>query len=275
KVKADPKDVSLNGPHPGQITLKNKSNVLDGHVEAFSLTGTSKKIDKKFLPAPGDNFAIVDLESAGVREPASGIVQFGIDTYGARSHPNYPAEFDIYIDSNNDGTPDYVVFNLENGGFGTSGQNVDEVVNLATGAASISFFTTADLDSGNAILTAPMSAVGLTNTSKFGYVVLAFDNYFTGAETDSIGDVVGDSEGNPVLQDAMTYTLGTPRFQLSGPSSFSVPAGGMTMQTASAVAGGDLASPSQLGFQFLYRDAASSGGDDPSKHEGQAVMVKP
>jgi hypothetical protein len=47
------------------------------------------------------------------------------------------------------------------------------------------------------------------------------------------------------------------------------------MLTASAVAGGDLASPSQLGFQFLYRDEATSGGDDPSKHEGQAVMVKP
>ena len=52
----------------------------------------------------------------------------------AASHPNYPAEFDVYIDSNNDGTPDYVVFNLENGGFGTSGQNVVEVFNLHTSA---------------------------------------------------------------------------------------------------------------------------------------------
>ena len=270
-VSADPKDIRLgHRPHRGhwhglksdQITFKNHSNVLDGNVEAFSLTGTSPQIQKKFLPAPGDNFAIVDLESAGVREPAPGYVQFGIDTYGARSHPNYPAEFDVYIDSNNDGTPDYIVFNLENGGFGTSGQNVDEVYDLNTNTpVGIFFYTDADLDSGNAILTAPMSAVGLTDTSKFSYSVFAFDNYFTGAETDSIQN--------------MTYTLGTPRYQLSGPSSFSVPAGGKTKLTASAVAGGDQASPSQLGFQFLYRDDATSGGDDPSKNEGQAVMVKP
>ena len=54
------------------------------------------------------------------------------------------------------------MFNLENGGFGTSGQNIDEVFNLATKTGKIFFFTDADLDSGNAILTAPMSAVGLT-----------------------------------------------------------------------------------------------------------------
>jgi subtilisin family serine protease len=272
-VSADPKDVHVGHgphPHPGKITFKNHSKVLDGRVEAFSLTGTSKEIQKKFLPAPGDNFAIVDLKSVGVRQTGSA-VQFGIDTYGARAHPNYPAEFDIYIDSNGDGTPDYILFNLELGGFGTSGQNVDEVVNLHTLTGSVFYYTDADLDSGNAILTAPMSAVGLTNTSKFSYVVLAFDNYFTGAETDSIGDVAGDG----TLVDPMTYTLGTPRFQLSGPNSFTVPAGGKTALMASSVSGGDLASPSQLGFEFLYRDAEASGGQDPSKQEGQAIMVKP
>jgi len=254
-------DLKLSGPHAGQITFKNGSKVLDGGVEAFSLTGTSPQIQKKFLPAPGDNFAIIDLQSVGVREPAPGYVEFGIDTYGARAHPNYPAEFDVYIDSNNDGTPDYVVFNLENGGAGTSGQNVVEVFNVATSVGHVYFYTDADLDSGNAILAAPMSAVGLTDTSKFTYSVYAFDNYFTGSQTDAITN--------------MTYTLGTPRFQLSGPSSFTVPAGGKTMFTASAVAGGAVASPSQLGFQFLYRDAQASGGPDPSKDEGQTVMVKP
>jgi subtilisin family serine protease len=273
-VKADPKDLDLgpaNHPHTAKLNFQNKSHVLDGAVEAFSLTGTSPQIDKKFLPAPGDNFAVIDLKSVGVREPESGLVQFGIDTYGARSHPNYPAEFDVYIDSNGDGTPDYIVFNLENGGFGTSGQNVDEVFNLATGHGSVFFFTDADLDSGNAILTAPMSAVGLTNSSKFNFAVFAFDNYFTGNLTDAIGDVAEDG----TLVNPMTYTLGTPRFQLSGPSSFTVSAGGHTALTASNVAGGDLASPSQLGFQFLYRDAKASGGPDPSKKEGQAVLVKP
>ena len=41
-----------------------------------------------------------------------------------RSHPNYPAEFDVFIDADRDGRDDYAVFNLENGGFGVTGQNV-------------------------------------------------------------------------------------------------------------------------------------------------------
>jgi len=36
-------------------------------------------------------------------------------TFGQRAHPNYPAEYDIFIDSNRDGVFDYAVFNLELG----------------------------------------------------------------------------------------------------------------------------------------------------------------
>ena len=241
------------------LRLSNHSRVLDGRVEAFSLTGTSDRIKKKLLPQPGDNFAIIDLESVGVRQLGSN-VQFGIDTYGSRAHPNYPAEFDVYIDSNNDGTPDYVVFNLENGGFGATGQNVVEVVNIATQTGAVYYYNDADLNSGNAILTAPLTAVGLTPSTKFTYSVYAFDNYFTGAQTDAIEN--------------MTFTLGTPRYALSGPATFAVPAGGRTSLGVSSVAGGDVASPSQLGFELLYRDAEASGRRDPSKEEGQTVMVR-
>jgi hypothetical protein len=164
------------------LGLSNRSSVLDGRVEAFNLTGTSDRIKKKLLPRPGDNFAIIDLKSVGVRQLGSNI-QFGIDTYGSRAHPNYPAEFDVNIDTNNDGFADYVVFNAENGGFGTSGQNVVRVYNVATGAISTFFYNDADLNSGNAILTAPLAAVGLTPSTTFTYSVLAIDNYFTGAVT--------------------------------------------------------------------------------------------
>jgi hypothetical protein len=179
-----------------------------------------------------------------------------------RAHPNYPAEFDVYIDSNNDGTFDYVVFNLENGGFGVTGQNVVEVFNLGTNTpVGIFFFTDADLDSGNAILTAPLAAVGLTSSTKFTYSVFAFDNYFTGNLTDAIEN--------------MTVTLGTPKFAIDSPMTFTVPSNGSTTLNVSTVPGGDTASPSQLGFQLLYRDAEASGRRDPSKEEGQAVIVKP
>lgn len=248
----------------GTIELNNRSNVLAGGVEAFSLTGTSDRIKKKNLPKPGDNFAIVDLKSVGIRSVDLGGlgpgVEFGVDTFGARAHPNYPAEFDFRIDTNRDGTDDFVVFNLENGGFAVSGQNVTAVLNLATGAIRIFFFTDADLNSGNAIFTAPLSAIGLSPTQQFNFSVLAFDNYFTGNLTDSIEN--------------MTYTLGTPKFAVGGPGSFSVPARGTTQVSVSSVAGGEAASPSQLGVLFLYRDAEASDGRDPSKSEADAVSVK-
>ena len=181
-------------------------------------------------------------------------LQFAINTFGARSHPNYPAEFDIYIDSNRDGEPDYVVFNFENGGFAATGQNVVGVFNFATGTISVFFFTDADLDSSNAILTAPLSALGLTPTTKFDFSVYAFDNYFTGNLTDAI--------------EGMTYTPGTPRYVGSGIPTTGVPAGGSSTLAISAVSGGATASPSEKGVLLMYRDART-------QREADAISIVP
>ena len=164
--------VTLSGG-TGSVALNYTGGTIPGRVEVFSLTGTSGRIPPPQLPGPGDNFAIIDLKSVGVRLVDAGTpaIQFAINTFGVRSHPNYPAEFHVYIDSNRDGVPDYVVFNLENGGFAASGQNVVAVFNLATRTGSIFFFSDADLDSGNIILTAPLSALGLNATSKFDFSV--------------------------------------------------------------------------------------------------------
>jgi hypothetical protein len=53
----------------------------------------------------------------------------------------------------------------------------------------------------------------------------------------------------------MTYTPATPRYVASGVPSTGVPAGGKSTLNIQAVTGGDAASPSQLGFLLLYRDA--------------------
>ena len=135
-----------------------------GDFDVFSLTGQSDRIPRTDLPGPGDNFAVVDLQSVGVRHLPAAVygadyLEFAMSTFGRRVHPVYPAEFDIYIDSNNDGTDDYVVFNAENGGFSASGQDVVFVANLTTGGpATAVFFADADLNSGNMIFTVPMNA---------------------------------------------------------------------------------------------------------------------
>ncbi len=43
--------------------------------------------------------------------PSGDLIQFAINTFGERSTPAYPVEFDIHIDSNNDGNPEYILIN--------------------------------------------------------------------------------------------------------------------------------------------------------------------
>ena len=262
-VSAEPKKLNLKADGTVALTLRNKSAVLDGRVDVFSLTGQSDQIKKKLLPQPGQNFAMVDLKSVGVRLVSLGAsgpgVQFAIDTYGTRAHPNYPAEFDIYIDANRDGVPDAVIFNRENGAFGSTGQNVVASGPVA-GPILVRFFTDVDLNSGNIILTAPLSALGLTPGTTFDFSVYAFDNYFTGNLTDAI--------------EGMTYTLDTPRFAPSSPAPV-VPAGGSVTLGVAGVAGGDAKSPSQSGLLLMYRDAEGKDRKDVGKEEAQAVEVKP
>jgi subtilisin family serine protease len=254
-------DVTLVGG-TGSLSLSNAAGAIAGRVDVFSLLGTSGRIQKRFLPGPGDNFAVIDLRAVGARLvciASSGStctafgVQFAVNTFGQRSHPNYPAEFDIVIDNNRDGTPDFVVFNVENGTFASTGQNMTAVLDIAADTATAFFFTDADLNSANAILTAPLSALGLTPGTQFDFSVFAFDNYFTGFLTDAI-------EGK-------TYTLGTPRFVGSGVPAGGVPAGGGSTLTINAVPGGDVASPSQTGLLLMYRDSST-------EREASAITVR-
>ena len=240
------------------VVLSNTGGAVDGRVDVFSLLGTSGRIPPPLLPDPGDNFAVVDLKSVGARMVSLGGGQFGIqfaiNTFGVRSHPNYPAEFDIFIDTNRDGKDDFVIFNAENGGFAATGQNVVAAGPLPNGPFNVFFFTDADLDSSDVIMTVPLSAVGLTPTTQFNFSVVAGDNYFTGFTTDSIT--------------GMTYTAGTPRYVGSGIPASGVPAGGSSTLTITAVPGGAAASPSEKGVLLMYRDART-------QRQADAISVAP
>jgi len=254
-VSARPGSVKLLGG-TGTTVLQNRG-VLPGRVDVFSLTGTSPKIGTAMLPGPGDNFAVIDLNAVGVRLVDIGGgqfgVQFAINTFGQRSHPVYPGGFEVDIDTNGDGIPDFAVYNRENGTFASTGQTLVAIQNLGTGATSAYFYADADLNSGNMIMTAPLFALGgLSPSTQFSFYVLAYDNYFTGAVTDVI--------------DTMTVTLDTPRFVGGGIPDTGVRPGGMAPLTIQAVPGGDVASPSQSGLLLMYRDA---------KEEAQVIKVIP
>jgi subtilisin family serine protease len=175
-----------------------------GDYDVFSLIGTSPRIPSEDLPQPGDNFAVIDIKSVGVRYLEEfDVLEFAINTFGRRSHPNYPAEFDVYLDSNGDGQDDYAIFNLEIGGFAASGQNAVYVLNLTSDLATPYFFADADLNSANMIFTVPAASVGVTPGTPIGISVYAFDNYFTGANTDAIEN--------------MRFKVGSPRFSVAEP----------------------------------------------------------
>jgi len=230
----------------GTLKLLNLG-VETGDYDVFSLTGQSDRIPRAELPGPGDSFAVVDLQSVGVRHLQDGgadYLQFALSTFGRRVHPTYPAEFDIYIDSSNDGTPDFVVFNLENGGFSGSGQSLVYVASLAGGSATPVFFNDADLDSGNVIFTVPMNAsagainVGVQPGKTFGFSVFAFDNYFTGELTD--------------LVENMRFTPGNPRYAVTGDPFGSVNPRSLTSVGVTTANVPD-ASTTESGLLLMYR----------------------
>lgn len=202
-------DVAQLKSNRGQSWLSfNNKGAEVGDFDLFSLTGVSKKIPNSQLPKPGDSFAVVDMRAFGVRHLPAAVfgddyLEFAISTQQRRAHPNYPAEFDVYIDVGADGTDDFVVYNAESGGFAATGQNLVFIVNLATGAGAAYFYADADLNSGNIIMTIPMAAMGVAPGTTLGLSAYVFDNYFTGANTDAI--------------EGMRFTPGQPRYASADP----------------------------------------------------------
>jgi len=250
-VKPAAGSVSLGGAASGNLGLTNAGGAVTGPVDVFMLTGTSPQIPAASLPRPGENFAVIDLKAVGVRT-VSDVVQFAITTFGQRSHPNYPAGFEVDIDVNNDGTDDFAVYNSESGGFAVTGQSIVVVQNLATSATAAYYYNIADLSSSNATYTVPLAALGLTTGTKFSYTVLAYDNYFTGYVTDVIGP--------------MQATLGTPRFGFD--LGASVPVNGAGSINITRNAAGDAASPSQSGLLLMYTNGLTG-------READAIPVAP
>lgn len=220
------------------------AGAADAVAEVFALTGTSPRVPKAELPAPGSNLTFTDLRAVGARLAAPGIVQFGVSTFGRRSNTLYPSGYIVDIDTNRDGVPDFAVRNEELNGPGASGVAVVSVLNHATGRSEPFFFVDADMYSGNMILTAPLAALGLADGSTFNFSVTSYDNYFA----DTVSETLGP----------MTFTPDKPMVQVASGPTQAVAAGAKLTLTTLRVAGGAAASPSQKGLLLLYRGNAGS-----------------
>jgi hypothetical protein len=235
------------------VKLENDSRVLDGGVSVYALTGTSPKLPTPApgMPgSPGSNVAQVDLLSVGVRTFLDqDVVQFAIVGAERRATPLYPAGYEVDLDTNRDGTPDYAVYQQENGGFGITGQSVVYVTNLATDVTSAFYYSIADYVSGNIVFTVPASEVGLDAGQSFDFDVLAYDNYFSGLVTDEIT--------------GMTFTPSAPKYSVSqggvAATDLVVPARGSVKVDVART--GSVEASTEKGVLFLYDDAAGREAD--------------
>jgi len=173
-------------------------------IDVYSLLGTSPNQPEGEW---GMQSPIIDLKNFGVQTyPVSGesgvcdvddsfVMSFAINTWERTAHADYPAEFDVYLDTNQDGTPDYVVWNGDLGlaSGTTDGRNVTWVTNLATKSSSAWFYTTHSTNTANFVLTFCGEQVGMNADNFYQMMdvsVYAFDDYFTGNLTDMIEGMV-------------------------------------------------------------------------------------
>lgn len=249
---------------PGSGALVNASSIYTGYTDAFALVDLNPN-DYNYLvgecssvnEVPGCNLSPVDLKEVGVRNynlaNVGQILEFGVTVwdfpYRAGQFPN---TFDIYIDNNQDGEADFVVYNYDIAG-GSDGRNVVFVDNLALQNTpenrdpSIFFFTDSSLNTQNWILPVPAAAVGLSLGQTFDFVVYAFDGYFGGGVWDCSPRVGNFCAG------VHTYTLGQPRFDLGENQLFLTTAPEKTTAFEwTSTPNGDKASPSQIGLLFMH-----------------------
>lgn len=192
-------DEVVDGFTAGTTTLTNEG-ASESAIDGYSLIGESSQLPAS---APGMGLPEIDLRYAGVQtipvpagfclaEP-SFLLLLAVNTWDRQTHSNAPASFEWWLDTDNDGSSDYVVFNADLAGAALSdGRNVVYAYNLGTGTASIWFFTDQATNSGNTVFPVCAEQIGMTQADygqQIGTEVMAWDLYFLGRYTDQILDM--------------------------------------------------------------------------------------
>ncbi len=170
-------DAELREGKRPSIRLSNRHGVIAGNGDFYAWglknpkTGT---IDAAFEPRA------VGVQTNPISATDS-ILVFAVNTYGRFSNPA-SGEYDIFIDVNGDGAPDFVLFSGDVGGVETgnaNGQIGTFLLNLATGDF-FSFPADAPTDGSIVLMLVRASDLGISPTNpRFTYNVNAFDD--TGA----------------------------------------------------------------------------------------------
>ncbi|HWZ71924.1 MAG TPA: peptidase S8 and S53 subtilisin kexin sedolisin, partial [Casimicrobiaceae bacterium] len=194
--------VSHNVPTPASpnatLTVSNGPASIAGTADfyAWGLSGTPQGL------------RYVDTRAVGVQTFPAGndaTLVFAINTFTRFSNAS-PNEWDILIDTNGDGVPDFLVVGFDVSGLVSGqppGRFASGVINLATNAIIAVRFADAATDGTTILLAAKASELGLSPTSpRFSYVVNAFNG------------ITGESESVPgrAKFNAFTPSISTGQF---------------------------------------------------------------
>ncbi|GIU94660.1 MAG: peptidase S8 [Gaiellaceae bacterium] len=184
------------GSFPQVIGLNNQG-VGTAQNDAYALLAESPKLTPG---GQGQQSPTPDIRAVGINTfpvPAgfcsaspSFLWAFAITTHRRQEHL-LPVSHQVWLDTNQDGTDDYVVLNRDASGLGTisDGRQLSWVVNLNTGAASAFFFAEHAANTANTVLYICGEQIGmnaadlLVNTVDMD--VIAQDFYYGGP-----GDIV-------------------------------------------------------------------------------------
>ena len=196
---------------PGELKTLRKTGIGSTTVGVYSLIGSSPNQPQG---AVGEGDPRPDLRyvgyatypvSAGVcSDNPSFIMAFAFNTWERQTHSNSPALLEMDLDTNQDGTFDYAIFNFDASLSPqlSDGRNAAFAQDLATGEASAFFFTDHDTQSGNTVLLICGEQIGMDATNflqPIDVTALAVDNAFTGEVTDVIEGITLSPLGEQYL----------------------------------------------------------------------------
>ena len=156
-------------------TVSNAGGAIAGAADIFTWG----------IADPDEGFRSNDVRAVGVRKSGSTALRFAVNTYRRWSSPSVN-EFDIFVDVDQNGTTDYIVF-TDDFGLVTAnafdGRYASFVFNVATGKLGPNAFLVATpTDSSTVIFPVLLADVGLSAGThpRFNYTVAGFDLFSTG-----------------------------------------------------------------------------------------------
>jgi subtilisin family serine protease len=200
----------------GEVSLVTAFELQHSSPNDIRSIGIFDNADLKYIGVASD------FEATGVVSET--LLSFGIATHGNWSSPN-EVQFNVFIDTNRDGTPDFRLLNVDIGratGATANDVFITVLANLNTGEVTLQNFlngvpasaaNTVPFNTNVMVLPVNAADLGLTDTNAtFDYRIVTVSLGFEEEDTDLIVNDLVAVDSTPML----TYNAAAPGLDLSG-----------------------------------------------------------